>query len=268
VNCALSILKKGGKMRIPLIAGNWKMHLNRKEAMELANSIKNGLTQDLKYEVLLAPTFTNLDTVKNIISDTKILLAAQNTCWEDKGAFTGEVSPLQLKELGCDYVIIGHSERRRIFGETDEILNKKIKAALKNGLKIIFCIGETLEERENQKTYSVLQTQIQNGLKGINNEEISKIVIAYEPVWAIGTGKTATPQQAEDAHIFIRKEISKLYDDKIASGIRILYGGSVKAENIDELMAEKDIDGVLVGGESLKADKFLRIIHYQKIIVK
>ncbi|HOJ86010.1 MAG TPA: triose-phosphate isomerase [Elusimicrobiales bacterium] len=255
-------------MRKPMIAGNWKMHLTRKEAGELASAIKKGLDPDLKHEVLLAPSFTNLETVKNIISDSKILLSAQNMCWEEKGAFTGEVSPLQLKDIGCDYVIIGHSERRKIFGETDETLNKKIKSALKNNLKVIFCIGETLEERENNQTYRILQTQIQNGLKEISKEDLSRIVIAYEPVWAIGTGKTATPEQAEDAHIFVRKEISRLYDTEASDNIRILYGGSVKAENIDELMAKPNIDGALVGGESLKADKFLRVIHYQKVLSK
>jgi triosephosphate isomerase len=253
-------------MRIPMIAGNWKMHLTRKEAKDLASSIKKGLDPDLKHEVLLAPTFTNLEVVKNAIENSGILLSAQNMCWEEKGAFTGEVSPIQLKDIGCDYVIIGHSERRKIFGETDEILNKKIKSALKNSLKIIFCIGETLEERENQQTYRILQTQLQNGLKEISKDEISKIVIAYEPVWAIGTGKTATPDQAEDAHIFVRKEMERLYDKNTSDNIRILYGGSVKAENIDELMSRPNIDGALVGGESLKADKFLRVIHYQKVL--
>jgi len=255
-------------MRTPMIAGNWKMNLTRKEASELALSIKKGIDPDLKHEVLFAPSFTNLETVKNAISDSNILLSAQNMFWEEKGAFTGEVSPAQLKDIGCDYVIIGHSERRKILGETDDMLNKKIKSALKNNLKVIFCIGETLEERENNRTYRVLQMQIQNGLRDIVKNELNNIVIAYEPVWAIGTGKTATPLQAQDAHIFIRKEISRLYDNDIANSIRILYGGSVKAENIDELMAQTDIDGALVGGESLKADKFLRIIHYQKVLSK
>jgi len=251
-----------------MIAGNWKMNLTRKEASELALSIKKGIDPDLKHEVLFAPSFTNLETVKNAISDSNILLSAQNMFWEEKGAFTGEVSPAQLKDIGCDYVIIGHSERRKILSETDDMLNKKIKSALKNNLKVIFCIGETLEERENNRTYRVLQMQIQNGLRDIVKNELNNIVIAYEPVWAIGTGKTATPLQAQDAHIFIRKEISRLYDNDIANSIRILYGGSVKAENIDELMAQTDIDGALVGGESLKADKFLRIIHYQKVLSK
>jgi len=249
-------------MRTPMIAGNWKMNLTRSQARELALSIKKGLDPDIKHEILLIPSFTNLETVKDVIHNSKILLGAQNVFWEENGAFTGEISPLQLKDIGCDYVIIGHSERRKILFETDEMLNKKIKAALRNDLKVIFCLGETLEERENNQTYRVLQLQLQNGLKDIEKKELNKIIIAYEPVWAIGTGKTATGKQAEDAHIFIRKEISRLYDSEIANSIRIIYGGSVKAENIDELMAQENIDGVLVGGESLKADKFLRIIHY------
>jgi len=251
-------------MRIPLIAGNWKMNLTREEAKDLAQKIKDGLDPNLKHEVLLAPSFTNLETVKKVIKETKILLAAQNMFWEEKGAFTGEVSPIQLKDIGCNYVIIGHSERRNIFGETDEIINKKIKSALKNEINVIMCIGETLTERETGKTYEVLRKQLENGLKDIDKNSILKIVIAYEPVWAIGTGKTATPTQAEEAHMFIREKIKDLYDRNISDKIRILYGGSVKAENIDDLMAQKNIDGVLVGGESLKADKFLRIIHYQK----
>jgi triosephosphate isomerase len=251
-------------MRIPLIAGNWKMNLTREEAKDLAQKIKDGLDPNLKHEVLLAPSFTNLETVKKVIKETKILLAAQNMFWEEKGAFTGEVSPIQLKDIGCNYVIIGHSERRNIFGETDEIINKKIKSALKNEINVIMCIGETLTERETGKTYEVLGKQLENGLKEIDKNSILKIVIAYEPVWAIGTGKTATPTQAEEAHMFIREKIKDLYDRDISDKIRILYGGSVKAENIDDLMAQKNIDGVLVGGESLKADKFLRIIHYQK----
>ncbi|MBP7796514.1 MAG: triose-phosphate isomerase [Elusimicrobiales bacterium] len=249
-------------MRTPMIAGNWKMHLTTLEAMELATAIKNGINADLNREVLIAPSFTNLQVVKEAISGSKILLSAQNMCWEEKGAFTGEVSPLQLKDIGCDYVIIGHSERRKIFYETDDMLNKKVKSALKNGLKIIFCIGETIEERENQQTYNVLKTHINNGLKDITDFEMSNLVIAYEPVWAIGTGRTATPEQAEDAHIFIRREIERIFNKHISESIRILYGGSVKAENIDDLMACKNIDGALVGGESLKAEKFLRVINY------
>jgi triosephosphate isomerase len=253
-------------MRTPLIAGNWKMNLTRKEAVDLATALKNGIKNDLKHEVLLAPTFTNLEAVKKAISGSKILLSAQNMCWEEKGAFTGDVSPLQLKDTGCDYVIIGHSERRKIFGETDDMINRKIKSALKNNLKVIFCIGETLEERENNKTYDVLESQISNGLMDIKDLEMAEIVIAYEPVWAIGTGKTATPEQAEEAHMFIRKHIEKIFNKNVSDSIRILYGGSVKAENIDELMSCKNIDGALVGGESLKVDKFLRVIHYTSAV--
>ncbi|NLI10436.1 MAG: triose-phosphate isomerase [Elusimicrobia bacterium] len=255
-------------MRKPMIAGNWKMHLNSSEASQLAAAIKNGLDPQLKHEVLIAPSFTNIESVRKEISSSPILLSAQNMCWEEKGAFTGEISPIQLKDAGCDYVIIGHSERRKIFSESDEVLNKKVKSALKNALKVIFCIGETLEERENQRTYKVLQTQLNGGLKDISVNELSNIVIAYEPVWAIGTGKTATPQQAQDAHIFVRKEIERMLGAQASQSVRILYGGSVKAENIDELMAQPDIDGALVGGESLKADKFLRVIHYQPVLSK
>lgn len=255
-------------MRTPLIAGNWKMHLTRKQAEELALAIKKGIDPDLKHEVLLAPTFTNLETVKKAIEGSKILLSAQNMCWQETGAFTGEVSPLQLKDIGCDYVIIGHSERRKIFKEDDDMLNNKIKTALKNEIKVIFCIGETLQERENNQTYRVLQLQLNNGLKEIKPQDMKNIVIAYEPVWAIGTGKTATPDQAQDAHTFIRKEIERMFNKEVSQNTRILYGGSVKAENIDELMAQSDIDGALVGGESLKADKFLRVIHYQKVLSK
>ncbi|MEW5950531.1 MAG: triose-phosphate isomerase [Elusimicrobiota bacterium] len=255
-------------MRKPMIAGNWKMHLNSSEAAQLAAAIKNGLDPQLNHEVLIAPSFTNIESVRKEISSSPILLSAQNMCWEEKGAFTGEISPIQLKDAGCDYVIIGHSERRKIFGESDEVLNKKVKSALKSALKVIFCIGETLEERENQRTYKVLQTQLNGGLKDISVNELSNIVIAYEPVWAIGTGKTATPEQAQDAHVFVRKEIERMLGVQAAQSIRILYGGSVKAENIDELMAQPDIDGALVGGESLKADKFLRVIHYQPVLSK
>ncbi|MCG2725590.1 MAG: triose-phosphate isomerase [Elusimicrobia bacterium] len=249
--------------RKAMIAGNWKMNLNSKEAEELALALKKGLDVDLKHEVLLAPGFINLSIVKKIIGGLPILLAAQNMSWENKGAFTGEVSPIQLRDIGCTHVIIGHSERRHVFGETDVIVNKKIKAAIKNSLTPILCIGETLDERENQKTYRVLETQLKGAFEDLSEEQVSNIIVAYEPVWAIGTGKTATPDQAQDAHVFVRKELERLYGDDFAQSTRILYGGSVKVENIDQLMAQPDLDGALVGGESLKADKFLRVIHYQ-----
>lgn len=253
------------KIRKPLIAGNWKMHLTQKEAKELALAIRKEITPDINRDIMLAPTFTNLNVVREAITGSGIFLCGQDVCWQDYGAFTGAVSALQLKDAGCSHVLIGHSERRKIFGETDEIINRKIKSALKNSLIPVLCIGETIEERENQKTYRVLQTQLQNAFAGIGLEEGSKIIIAYEPVWAIGTGKTATPQQAQDSHIFIRRELERLYNKDFALNKRIIYGGSVKAENIDFLMEQPDIDGVLVGGESLKSDKFLRIIKYQPV---
>jgi len=252
--------------RIPMIAGNWKMHLTSKEAADLAAAMKKGLDPDLKHEVLLAPTFTNLHAVKAAIAGSKILLSSQDVAWEEKGAFTGAVSPAQIIDAGCTHAIIGHSERRKIFLETDEIVNKKVKAAIKANLVPVLCIGETLEERESQKTYRVLETQLTGAFAGITAAEAAKVVIAYEPVWAIGTGKTATPDQAQDAHVFVRKQMERIYGKGYAEAVRILYGGSVKADNVDELMSQPDIDGALVGGESLKADKFLRVIHFQAVL--
>jgi triosephosphate isomerase len=256
------------KKRTPMIAGNWKMHLNAKEAGELALALKKGLDPDLKHEVLVAPAFTNLWTVNAALSGSKIILSSQDVHWEEKGAFTGAVSPTQLLDSGCTHAIIGHSERRHIFGESDEMINKKLKAAVKYGLIPLLCIGETLEEREAQSTYRVLETQLAGAFAGLKPGEISKVVIAYEPVWAIGTGKTATPEQAQDAHLFVRRQMEKLYGKDYAGRVRILYGGSVKADNIDSLMAQPDIDGALVGGESLKADKFLRVVHFQEVLAR
>jgi triosephosphate isomerase len=249
-----------------MIAGNWKMNLNAREAGELALALKKGLDPDLPHEVLIAPTYTNLWMVREALSGSKILLASQDVHWEEKGAFTGAVSPAQVLDAGCTHALIGHSERRSIFGETDEVVNKKMKAALKHKLTPVLCIGETLEERESQRTYRVLETQLSGAFAGLKAEEVARVVIAYEPVWAIGTGKTATPEQAQDAHVFVRKQLERLYGAAYASGIRILYGGSVKADNIDTLMAKPDIDGALVGGESLKADKFLRVIHFEEAL--
>ena len=249
--------------RVPMIAGNWKMHLTSKEAADLAAAMRKGLDPDLKHEVLLAPTFTNLHAVKAAIAGSKILLASQDVAWEEKGAFTGAVSPAQIIDAGCTHAIIGHSERRKIFLETDEVINKKMKAAIKANIVPVLCIGETLEERESQRTYRVLETQLTGAFAGITAAEAARVVIAYEPVWAIGTGKTATPDQAQDAHVFVRKQMERIYGKDYAEAVRMLYGGSVKADNVDELMAQPDIDGALVGGESLKADKFLRVIHFQ-----
>lgn len=254
--------------RTPMMAGNWKMHLTSKEAAELAAAIRKGLDSDLKNEVLLAPTFTNLHAVKAALAGSKIILASQDIAWEEKGAFTGAVSPSQLIDAGCTAAIIGHSERRHVFLETDEMINKKMKAAIKAGLVPVLCIGETLEERESQKTYRVLETQLNGAFAGITAPEAAKVVIAYEPVWAIGTGKTATPDQAQDAHVFVRKQMERIYGRDYAEAVRVLYGGSVKADNVDELMSQPDIDGALVGGESLKADKFLRVIHFQPVLAR
>ena len=254
--------------RTPMIAGNWKMHLVSGEAAELAAAIRKGLDPDLKHEVLLAPTFTNLHAVRAALAGSPIFLSSQDVAWEEKGAFTGAVSPAQVKDAGCTHAIIGHSERRKIFLETDEVINKKMKAAIKAGLVPVLCIGETLEERESQKTYRVLETQLNGAFAGISAAEAAKVVVAYEPVWAIGTGKTATPEQAQDAHVFVRKQLERIYGADYAGAVRILYGGSVKADNVDELMAQPDIDGALVGGESLKADKFGRVIHYQPVLGK
>jgi len=241
------------KNRTPMIAGNWKMHLNVKEAGELALALKKGLDPDLKHEVLVAPTFTNLWAVHAALAGSNILLSSQDVHWEEKGAFTGAVSPSQVKDAGCTHAIIGHSERRKVFLETDEVINKKLKA---------------LEEREAQQTFRVLETQLTGAFAGLKVEELPRVVIAYEPVWAIGTGKTATPEQAQDAHLFVRRQMEKLYGKDYANRVRILYGGSVKAENIDSLMSQPDIDGALVGGESLKADKFLRVIHFQEVLAR
>jgi len=255
------------RKRKPLIAGNWKMHNTIKESVDLVNAMKKDLGSP-SCEVLVAPTFTSLAAVAQAAKGAPILVAAQDCCWEDKGAFTAAVSPTQIKDAGATHVIIGHSERRTIFLETDEVINRKVKAALKHSLVPVLCIGETLSEREANKTYRVLETQLEGGLKDLAAAQLSTLVIAYEPVWAIGTGKTATPEQAQDAHIFIRKKIARMYDAAFADTVRILYGGSVKADNIDTLMAQPDLDGALVGGASLKADGFLRIVNFQEVIAK
>jgi len=213
----------------------------------------------------VAPPFTALYAVRQEVEGSPICLAAQSLYWEEKGAFTGEISPVMLKEVGCAYVIIGHSERRQFFGETDETVNRRIKAALAHGLKVIFCIGETLREREGEKTFSVIEKQIEGGLKGLGDQEVRNTVIAYEPVWAIGTGKTATPEQAEEVHGFIRKKLGKLYSRELSEEIRIQYGGSVTPENIRRLMDQPNIDGALVGGASLKADSFSKIVRFEEL---
>ena len=247
-------------MKKILIAGNWKMHKTPSESIDFVKNLLERMGNYEDREVLVCPPYTSLYPVSNIVKDTPLLLGAQNVFYEEKGAFTGEISPLMLKEIGVEFVICGHSERRNIFGETDEMINKKIKKVVEFGMKPIFCIGEKLEEREKEETFEVIKKQLEKGLSGF--KEIEKLTIAYEPVWAIGTGKNATPEQAEEVHLFIRKWIKENYGEDAASDVRILYGGSVKPENIDDLIKEKNIDGVLVGGASLDVDKFLRIIEY------
>jgi len=250
-------------MRRPLIAGNWKMHKNVSESIALVLQLKEMVADAKGVEVVVAPPFTALAAVAQVLKGSNILLSAQNSFWEESGAYTGEVSPSMLKDIGCACTIIGHSERRQYFGETNETVNKKLKASIKASLLPIVCIGETLEERETGKTLKVIEEQVRGGLKGLSTAEMEKVVIAYEPVWAIGTGKTATSEQAQEVHLFIRKMVTELFGSKLSESLRILYGGSVKADTIDELMAQKDIDGALVGGASLKADSFARIVKFK-----
>lgn len=250
-------------MRRPLIAGNWKMYKTCDEAISFAAELRERLEGIADRDILLIPPFVSLKPVSEIIRGTNLLLGAQNLFFEDEGTYTGEISPPMIKSVGCSFVLIGHSERRQYFGETDASVNKKVMAALKGGLLPLVCIGESLEEREAGKTLNVVETQMREGLKGLPPDEMQKITIAYEPVWAIGTGKTATPEQAQEVHSSIRSHIEKIYNKNIASGTRILYGGSVKPENIDDLMAREDIDGALVGGASLKTDAFERIVKFK-----
>jgi triosephosphate isomerase len=251
--------------RLPFMAGNWKMNKTTGEAIDLVRELKAAISGVKGVEVAVAPPFTALYAVCKELEGSSIRLAAQNLYWEEKGAFTGEVSPLMLKEVGCHYVIIGHSERRQFFGETDETVNRRIKAALAQGLKVIFCIGETLKEREEGKTFSVIERQVEDGLKNLSDKEMKNMVIAYEPVWAIGTGKTATPGQVEEVHRFIRGKIEKLYSREVSEEIRIQYGGSVTPENIKGLMEQVNIDGALVGGASLKAESFSKIVRFKEL---
>ncbi|GBE29906.1 bifunctional PGK/TIM [bacterium BMS3Bbin04] len=247
-------------MRTPLIAGNWKMNLLRAEASALTEAIVTTTSQTNGVEVLLCPPFVLLDTVRAAIGDSDVELGAQHLYSEPSGAYTGEISATMLVDAGCKFVVIGHSERRQFFGETDASVRHKIKAALDAGLTPVVCVGETLEEREDGSTPKVIERQVSVALERFKPEEVAKMVIAYEPVWAIGTGKTATPETAQEVHAFIRNLISKSVDKQVAKGIRIIYGGSMKAANADELLAQTDIDGGLIGGASLKAEEFSAII--------
>lgn len=249
-------------MRRKLIAGNWKMNNTNKEALELVKQLKD-LVKDVKdRDIMIAPTFTCLSEVNNAIKGSNIKLGAQNLYFEEKGAFTGQISADMLLAVGCEYVIVGHSECRDIFGEKDELINKKVKRALDKNLVPVLCVGEHLEEREKGITSNIVSSQVKEAFKGLSEAEAKKVVIAYEPVWAIGTGKTATPQDADDVHKTIRDTLKSIYNDSVAEGMIILYGGSVNEKNADDLLNMPNIDGALVGGASLVADKFSRIVNY------
>jgi triosephosphate isomerase len=247
-------------MRRPFIAANWKMNKTLPETGEFMAQFIPGVKDITGVDIVIAPPFTAIGIAAAALRGTNILLAAQDVFYEEKGAYTGEISPLMLVDLGCAFVIIGHSERRQYFHETDDIVNRKIKAAQKAGLGVIFCIGESLEEREAEKTFAILSREIEKGLDGVPPE---KMVLAYEPIWAIGTGKTATPPQAQEAHSYIRARLNILYGNQ-SDELCILYGGSVMPDTVDSLMACKDIDGALVGGASLKAESFSKIVKFRK----
>lgn len=247
-------------MRTPIIAGNWKMYKTQDEAFQLASALKRNLSDINSVKVVLCPPFTALASVKKATQGSNILLGAQNMHWEKEGAYTGEVSPKMLLTIGCQYVIIGHSERRGYFFETNQTVNLKVKSALEFGLIAIICVGEKLEEREANKTEQVIEDHIKGAFKDLAADQAEKMVIAYEPVWAIGTGKTATPSQANEVHIFIRKLLSSMFGKGCAEKINILYGGSVKPENSRQLLEMPEINGALVGGASLDADSFEKIV--------
>lgn len=247
-------------MRKPIIAGNWKMHKTIKEALEFVNEVKDKVNSD-KVEAVICAPFTLLKDLKEATKGTNIKIGAQNMHFEEKGAFTGEVSPLMLKEIDMDYVVIGHSERRQYFNETDETVNKKVLKALEVGIDPILCVGETLEEREAGNTKDVCKVQVEKALENVSKEDLAKVVIAYEPVWAIGTGKTATSEDANDVIAYIREVVANLYGE-LANEVRIQYGGSVKPSNVAEIMNQSDIDGALVGGASLEANDYVELVNF------
>ena len=250
--------------RKPIIAGNWKMNLSVSEGVELAAAIRDRGSRHRDVDIVVAPQAMMLWPVIRRLEDSPINVAAQNCHWAERGAYTGEMAPMQLKQAGCAYVIVGHSERRQYFGETDEGVAKKLRALHDCGLTPIMCIGETLEQREAGQTLAVISSQVDAGLSQLTPDEVADTVIAYEPIWAIGTGRTATPEQAQDVHAHIRNQISRQVSETVAQRVRIQYGGSVKPNNIRDLMAQNDIDGALVGGASLKADSFVQLIGYKE----
>jgi triosephosphate isomerase len=249
-------------MKKPFVAGNWKMNTDSHSSVDLAKRIASGSCEVAGHRVTVAvcPPFVYLQTVASALSASSVAVGAQDVYYEAKGAFTGEISASMLKDIGCTYALCGHSERRHVIGETDERINKKVAAAISGGLLPILCVGELRAEREALQTSAVVTRQMKNGLAGLSPEKVSAVTIAYEPVWAIGTGLTATPQQAQEAHDLIRKLLAGMYNGKLAEEVRILYGGSVRADNAEELMAQDDVDGLLVGGASLKAEEFIAII--------
>ncbi len=249
-------------MRVPVIAGNWKMNKTVSEARELSLAIRDGAAKVTHCQVVLAPPFTALTAVAEVIRGTPLILGAQNVYWEPSGAYTGEISIPMLEEAGCGMVIVGHSERRQYFGETDATVNRRLRAVVKSSLTPIACIGETSAQREAGSYHEVIYQQLAGGLDGLTHQDLLRIILAYEPIWAIGTGRTASPEIAQEVHRSIRGWLSRTYDDETARQVRILYGGSIKPENISDLMRQPDIDGGLVGGACLEAKSFLRIIHY------
>lgn len=250
-------------MRKSFVAGNWKMHTTAQEAVQLAKGVSDGIG-GVNCDVAVCPPYVYLDAVAKAVKGGRLGVGAQNMHFEAKGAFTGEISAAMVKDTGCKYVILGHSERRHIFGEKDDFINAKVKAALAAGLDPILCVGETLAERDANTTIAVVERQTREGLKSVTAEQMARVTIAYEPVWAIGTGRNATPAQAQEVHAEIRKVLTALYGKAVAEAVRIQYGGSVKPENAREILAQPDVDGALVGGAALKADSFLAIVKAAK----
>jgi triosephosphate isomerase len=248
-------------MRKKVIAGNWKMNNDLNESISLINDIKEKLVDRDNVKVIIAPPSISLDRASQLISDSNISLSAQNMSYEDSGAFTGDISASMIKSIGCTFVILGHSERRTIFGESNSDVNKKIKKAIASDLTPIFCIGETLEERESGEMKNVIEAQVREGLEGISEQDLSGSIVAYEPVWAIGTGKVATPDQAQEVHAFIRNLLKEIYSENLANNTVIQYGGSVKPGNATELIGQPDIDGALVGGACLSGESFVGIVN-------
>jgi triosephosphate isomerase len=249
-------------MRQKIIIGNWKMNKTVSEAIRLITELKGLLSGKQEAEIVVAPSFVSVHPAEIAAQGTPIKIAAQNVHFEESGAYTGEVSAPMLADAGCKYVIVGHSERRQYFGETDQTVNRKLKSVLENEMSPVICVGESKEQREEKKTFFVLEAQLREGLRGVNDADGSQIIVAYEPIWAIGTGKTATPGIAQEAHAFIREKLSGIFRKDIAQKMRVIYGGSVTPSNAKDLLSQPDIDGALVGGASLEAKSFAEIINY------